>query len=493
MHYETLEARFSKINDLNHALAMLHWDDAAMMPSGGGVARAEAVATLNGLIHDQLSAPEVADLIQATGDEPLDAWQRANVREMERSFDAAMALPVDLVRAYSKATSICEQRWRQLRAVNDFKGVLSLLNEVVNLTRQRAQCLAEAKGLGLYDALLDVYEPGLRQADVDPLFGSLSDFLPDCIDSILARQAPVIPIEGPFTEQRQASLGRLMMARLGFDFDHGRLDVSHHPFCGGVPDDTRITTRYNETNFLESLFGVLHETGHALYEQGLPSSWRNQPVGGSGGMALHESQSLFMEMQVCRSPAFIQFAAPHIRDAFDADNESEKWSVDNLLRHVRKVGRGFIRVDADEATYPMHVILRYELEKSLVGGALDPADVPDAWDEKMRSYLGLSTAGNDADGCMQDVHWFSGAIGYFPTYTLGALAAAQLFQSATEAVHNLSDSIGLGEFGELVGWLRREVHSQGRLLGTGPLIEKITGRPLGAEAFMGHIQGRYLD
>ncbi|MEE3183384.1 MAG: carboxypeptidase M32 [Pseudomonadota bacterium] len=493
MHYETLEARFSKINDLNHALAMLQWDDAAVMPSGGGVARAEAVATLNGLIHDQLSTPEVAELIQATADEPLDAWQRANVLEMKRSFDTAMAVPVDLVTAYSKATSICEQTWRRLRAANDFKGVLSLLSEVVNLTRRRAQCLAEAKGLGRYDALFDTYEPGLRQTDVDPLFSSLSDFLPECIDSILARQQPVIPIDGPFTERRQANLGRLMMARLGFDFDHGRLDVSHHPFCGGVPDDTRITTRYNESNFLESLFGVLHETGHALYEQGLPSTWRNQPVGSSGGMALHESQSLFMEMQVCRSPAFIAFAAPHIRDAFGGDNESEKWSVDNLLRHVRKVGRGFIRVDADEATYPLHVILRYELEKALVVGDLDSADVPDAWDEKMRSHLGLSTTGNDADGCMQDVHWFSGAIGYFPTYTLGALAAAQLFQSATESIDDLPDSIALGEFGALVGWLRREVHSQGRLLATGPLIEKITGRPLGTEAFRVHLQDRYLD
>tara|TARA_B100001245_G_scaffold64860_1_gene44941 strand:+ start:1533 stop:3020 length:1488 start_codon:yes stop_codon:yes gene_type:complete len=493
MHYETLEARFSKINNLNHAVAMLSWDDAAVMPPGGGVARAEALATLNGVLHGELSAPEIADLIHATADEPLEAWQRANVREMERSFDAAMAVPADLVTAYSKATSICEQRWRQLRAANDFNGILPLLSEVVNLTRHRAQCLAEAKGLELYDALLDIYEPGLRQADVDPLFRVLLDFLPGCIDSILARQEPAIPIEGPFAEDRQANLGRVMMTRLGFDFEHGRLDVSHHPFCGGVPDDTRITTRYNENNFLESLFGVLHETGHALYEQGLPSLWRTQPVGGSGGMALHESQSLFMEMQVCRSPDFIAFAAPHIRDAFGGGNESAEWSADNLLQHVRKVGRGFIRVDADEATYPMHVILRYELEKALVAGNLDPADIPDAWNEKMQSYLGLDTEGNDADGCMQDVHWFSGAIGYFPTYTLGALAAAQLFKSAMEAIDDLPGLIAHGEFGSLVGWLRHQVHSQGRLLATGPLIEKITGEPLSAQAFKVHLESRYLD
>ena len=493
VHYETLEARFSKINDLNHALAMLSWDDAAVMPSGGGLARAEALATLNGLIHGELSSPQMADLIQATADERLDPWQRANVFEMERSFDAAMAVPVDLVTAYSKAKSICEQRWRRLRAANDFKGILPLLSEVVNLTRRRAQCLGEANGLARYDALLDIHEPGLRQADVDPLFSSLLDFLPACIDSILSRQQTAIPIEGPFAEERQADLGRLMMARLGFDFDHGRLDVSHHPFCGGVPEDTRITTRYNENNFLESLFGVLHETGHALYEQGLPATWRSQPVGGSGGMALHESQSLFMEMQVCRSTAFISFAAPHIRDAFGGDNESAEWSADNLLQHIRKVGRGLIRVDADEATYPMHVILRYELEKALVAGDLKPVDIPDAWDEKMQSFLGLSTAGNDADGCMQDVHWFSGTIGYFPTYTLGALIAAQLFKSATEAIDDLPGLIARGDFGRLVGWLRQQIHSQGRLLATGPLIEKITGEPLSTTAFKTHLEGRYLD
>ncbi|MCS5566741.1 MAG: carboxypeptidase M32 [Pseudomonadales bacterium] len=493
MHYKKLEARFAKINDLNHALSMLSWDDAAVMPTGGGVARAEALATLNGLIHTELSAPEIPDLIDAAADEPLDAWQSANVLEMKRSCEDAMAVPADLVMAYSKATSLCEQRWRQLRAANDFKGILPLLSEVVNLTKRRAQCLSEAKGLGQYDALLDTFEPGLRQVDIDPLFSSLLDFLPACIDSILSQQEPAIPIEGPFAEDRQANLGRLMMAQLGFDFDHGRLDVSHHPFCGGVPDDTRITTRYNENNFLESLFGVLHETGHALYEQGLPASWRTQPVGGSGGMALHESQSLFMEMQVCRSPAFIAFAAPHIRNAFGGGNESAEWSADNLLRHVRKVGRGFIRVDADEATYPMHVILRYDLEKALVAGDLDPAEIPDAWDEKMRSYLGLGTVGNDADGCMQDVHWFSGTIGYFPTYTLGALAAAQLFKSATQAIDDLPGLISHGEFEGLVGWLRQNVHSQGRMLATGPLIEKVTGEPLSAEPFKAHLVARYLD
>ena len=328
MHYKKLEARFAKINDLNHALSMLSWDDAAVMPTGGGVARTEALATLNGLIHTELSAPEIPDLIHAAVDEPLDAWQRANVLEMKRSYEDAMAVPADLVMAYSKATSLCEQRWRQLRAANDFKGILPLLGEVVNLTKRRAECLSEAKGLGQYDALLDTFEPGLRQVDIDPLFTSLLDFLPGCIDSILSQQEPAIPIEGPFVEDRQANLGRLMMAQLGCDFEHGRLDVSHHPFCGGVPDDTRITTRYNENNFLESLFGVLHETGHALYEQGLPASWRTQPVGGCGGMALHESQSLFIEMQVCRSPAFIAFAAPHILNAFGGGNESGEWSDD---------------------------------------------------------------------------------------------------------------------------------------------------------------------
>ena len=492
MSYDLLYERFKRVGDLNHALGMLTWDDAAMMPAGGGNARSESIATLSGMTHELVSDPALGDWLQTAEQVQLSSWQRANVREMRREWQQARSVPGDLVVAFSKATSTCEQAWRRLRSDNDFASIVPMLTEVVNLTRQRAACLAQASGASKYDALLDQYEPGLKQADFAPMFALLRDFLPGFIDDAVARQSAATPIAGPFPEADQGSLARILMGHMGFDFDRGRLDTSHHPFCGGDPDDTRITTRYNTDDFLESLFAVLHETGHALYEQGLPADWRGQPVGAAGGMALHESQSLLMEMQVCRGREFLKFAAPIICEAFGGDRDAEAWSAENLRRMATKVEKGFIRVDADEATYPLHVILRYELESALIDETLDVADLPAAWNDKMQTYLGLSTLGNDTDGCMQDVHWFAGLIGYFPTYTLGALAAAQIFETAQTALDRVHGDLENGDFSRLVAWLRANVHGSGRLTPSMDLIEAVSGRPLDTQAFQAHVQRRYL-
>jgi carboxypeptidase Taq len=280
------------------------------------------------------------------------------------------------------------------------------------------------------------------------------------------------------------------MTRLGFDFDHGRLDVSTHPFCGGIPDDVRITTRYDEADFASALMGVLHETGHALYERGLPEAWRRQPVGQSGGMTLHESQSLLIEMQACRSREFLSYAAPLMRAAFGG--KGPEWEVDNLHRLYTRVQPGFIRVDADEVTYPAHILLRYRLERALVSGDLALADLPGAWDEGMQRLLGLAPP-NDAVGCLQDIHWFDGAWGYFPSYTLGALLAAQLFEAAREGEPEIAPAISRGEFAPLLSWLRANVHGKGRLVDTEALVIQATGRPLGTEAFLAHLRRRYLQ
>ena len=263
------------------------------------------------------------------------------------------------------------------------------------------------------------------------------------------------------------------MERLGFDFHHGRLDVSLHPFCGGTPDDVRITTRYDEADFRSALMGVMHETGHALYERGLPAAWRGLPVGDARGMMLHESQSLLIEMQVCRSRAFLAFAAPLLREAFGGDGPA--WRADNLYRYYTRVEPGFIRVEADEVTYPAHVILRYDLERAMIAGDLDPADLPGAWNDGMRKLLGI-TPPNDRLGCLQDIHWYDGAWGYFPTYTLGAMAAAQIFQAAVAAEPAIPDGIARGEFAPLVGWLRANVHGKGSLL-SGPRAADRSDRP----------------
>jgi carboxypeptidase Taq len=281
-----------------------------------------------------------------------------------------------------------------------------------------------------------------------------------------------------------------LMERIGFDFAHGRLDISAHPFCGGTPDDVRITTRYNVEDFARALMGVLHETGHALYQRGLPTEWRLQPVGRARGMAMHESQSLLLEMQVCRSRAFSTYAAPIIRDAFGG--AGPEWEVDALYRRQIQVRRGFIRVDADEVTYPAHVILRYRLERAMLGGDLRPADLPGAWAAAMREMLGVA-ADNDREGCLQDIHWYDGNWGYFPTYTLGALIAAQLFESVQRDVPGLMQTIAAGEFASLIEWVRERVHSKGSLLSTAQLVETATGQSLGTASFERHLRDRYLN
>jgi carboxypeptidase Taq len=280
------------------------------------------------------------------------------------------------------------------------------------------------------------------------------------------------------------------MERLGFDFAHGRLDESLHPFCGGTPDDLRITTRYEEGDFTRALMGVLHETGHALYEHGLPAEWRRQPVGGARGMSLHESQSLLVEMQACRSREFLDFAAPLLRETFGGSGPA--WSAENLHRLATRVERGFIRVDADEATYPAHVILRYRLERALVAGDLALADLPGAWGDGMVELLGVRPP-DDRQGCLQDIHWYDGAWGYFPTYTLGAMSAAQLFEAAKRAVPDLLPAIAAGEFAPLVRWLRDNVHAKGSRYSTDEILTQATGRKLDAGAFERHLRLRYLD
>jgi carboxypeptidase Taq len=280
-----------------------------------------------------------------------------------------------------------------------------------------------------------------------------------------------------------------LMERIGFDFANGRLDTSAHPFCGGTPDDVRITTRYNEDDFARALMGVLHETGHALYQRGLPAEWRRQPVGRARGMAVHESQSLLLEMQACRSRAFVKFAAPILREAFGGAGPG--WDEDALYRRQTQVRRSLIRVDADEVTYPAHVILRYRLERAMIEGDLVPAELPGAWAEGLRGLLGIAP-NTDREGCLQDIHWYDGAWGYFPTYTLGAMIAAQLFAALRHAVPEVMEAIAAGDFAPLLGWLREHVHSKGSLLTTAELVQGATGRPLETASFERHLRDRYL-
>jgi carboxypeptidase Taq len=487
--YRALETRFKRGADLYGALSMLQWDHQVMMPPGGNAVRAEQMATLRQIAHELLTSAETGDLLDQAASEALDPWQAANLREMRRRYVHATALTSDLVVATVRAAAEAEMRWREARPSADFALLRPALEEVVRLTREKAAAKSAALGLPLYDALLDGYEPGMRSAEIDALFAPLAAFLPDFLEQVLGRQAAPLPITATFPAARQKALGERLMAALGFEFDHGRLDESLHPFCGGVPDDVRMTARYDERDLASGLMAVLHETGHALYNAGLPAAWRHQPVGAPRSTGVHESQSLLIEMQVCRSRAFLGYLAPLLGATFEVDGAA--FTADNLYRQATRVERSLIRVDADEVTYPLHIILRYRLEQALLGGDLEVADLPGAWNDGMKELLGIVPP-SDREGVLQDIHWPTGAFGYFPCYTLGALMAAQLFEALAAAVPELAAEIGRGEFGSLLGWLRANIHEQGSLPETQELLVQATGRPLTPQPFLAHLERRYL-
>lgn len=492
--YRRLEAQEKRMAAISGALAMLGWDRAVMMPEGGAAARAEQMAGLGLVLHEMQTDPARADLIAdaQAGGGSLDPWQRANLHEIARAFARATVKPADLVENLSHARAATEMAWRRARADNDFAAVAPLLANLLSLVREEAAVVGEALGLDPYDALLDGYDPGLRTHHFVPVFARLAEAIPPLLDTVIERQAAAgapLPLAGPFELAKQEKMGRDIMQRLGFDFHHGRLDVSHHPFTGGVPDDSRITTRYSDGEFIQSLMAVIHETGHSLYERGLPAQWRGQPVGDARGMTMHESQSLLFEMQAGRSPAYVAYLARLARDAFGGHGPA--WDAANLLKHYHKVDRGVIRVYADEISYPLHVILRTGLERDMIAGKLAVDDLPQAWRAGMVELLGIEPE-SDRDGCLQDIHWYGGAFGYFPTYTLGALAAAQLFQAALARHPDIEAELARGRADSLLAFVRERVHSLASSTATGDILQAATGRPLGPEAFIAHLQQRYL-
>ncbi len=489
--YARLAARFARIATIGEAASVLGWDASAMMPPGGGAARGDQLAVLAGLAHGLLTAPEVADDL-AAADVRTGEWDAANLGLMRHAHIRATAIPEDLVEAQARANSACEKVWREARRNSDFAAVSPYLAEVVSLVRQTADAMAPALGLSPYDALMDGYQRGIGAADVGPVFARYEAFLRAALpraEERQARQPPPTALQGVFPADRQEGLCRHLSARAGLEFDHARLDRSTHPFCGGTPTDVRITTRYNEADPAQALMGVLHETGHALYERGLPAGYARQPVGAAAGMAAHESQSLIIEMQSCRSDPFLAWLGPELHGTFGG--AAEPYAPANLSRLWRRIERGLIRVDADEMTYPAHVILRFRLEQALISGQLQVGDLPGAWRDGLMALLGVAPP-DDARGCLQDIHWYDGAFGYFPSYTLGAMAAAQLMAAARREAEDLDAGLGRGDLGPLVAWLRLRVHGQGSRLGFNGLLREATGKPLDPADFEAHLTARYL-
>jgi carboxypeptidase Taq len=489
--YPELKQIFEKIHNLKHLEAIAHWDEAVMMPTGGGEARAHAMATLSTILHNMLTDSKIPTLIHAAKEEPLkNSWDQANLRLIEKKYLHASCVPSDLIEEFTKATVTSEQAWRKLRAENNWKDFIPFLKKTLDCSKKIADIHAKVANKSSYDVLLDDFSPGLSRTLLDPLFTKLKQTLPKLIKQVQSKQiqTPKTPL-GPFPIEQQRQLAVALMNTIGFDFNRGRLDVSHHPFCGGVPQDVRITSRYNPEEFITSAMAVCHETGHAKYEQNLPEEWLTQPVGQALGMAIHESQSLLIEMQVCRSQEFMDFLSPLVKNHL---GDHPDLAAENLYALYTEVKPLLIRVDSDELTYPLHVILRYEIEKELIDGTLKVEDLPQVWNEKMTEYLGLSTENNYKDGVMQDVHWPAGLFGYFPAYTIGALVAAQLFATAKKIHPQLLQQIQQGNFSLLFQWLKENVHSKASSVDFDQLLIAATGETLNPDFFIQHLKKRYL-
>jgi carboxypeptidase Taq len=491
--YQRLTARFERIAVVKETLSMLGWDEAAVMPDGGATARADQLAMLSGIAHGMLIEPVVADDLAAAEAPAGDLVAARNLALMRREHRQAVALPGDLVEALARQSSSCEKVWRAARAAADFSMVARPLGALLALSREKAHALSVATGLSPYDALIDSYQPGIRAAEISTIFARYEQFLQRALplaEAVQAQREQRGPGTAPFAVAAQEALCRKLAAQAGLDFTGARLDRSMHPFCGGTPTDIRITTRYDEADFCSALTGVLHETGHALYEAGLPRAQARQMVGYAAGMAVHESQSLIIEMQAVRSDAFLRYLGPVVAAGFGQDVRD--FTPDRLSARLRRVERSFIRVEADEMTYPAHVILRFRLESALIAGDLAVADLPGAWNEGMRDLLGIVPP-DDAQGCLQDIHWYTELFGYFPSYTLGAMAAAQLMVAARRAEPGLDAALAQGDFSPLLSWLRAHIHHQGSMFGFNELLQRATGKPLDPADFEAHLTQRYLS
>ena len=486
--YAALLAHTRETHLLATTSALLAWDQETGMPPSAGEVRAQQLALLARLAHERATDPRVADWLAACEASPLgDPDRAANVRELRRDHDRATRLPPSLVEELASVESRAQQAWAAARAASDFAAFLPWLERIVALQQQKADCLRR-DDQGRWDALADIYEPGMRAADLRQLFAPLRQRLVALRERLTAGTPPDTSFSRvPIDEARQEAFVRAVVTAMGFDFTRGRIDRSAHPFCTTTGADVRLTTRFRGDDVLDALGSTMHEAGHGLYEQGLDPAALGTPLGEAVSLGIHESQSRLWENHVGRSRAFWQWCWPlaqqHLGSACDGYDADAVFAAGNL------VTPSLIRVEADEATYDLHVMVRFELEQELLDGTLPVAELPLRWNAFYRDLLGVEVP-DDRRGCLQDVHWSCGLFGYFPTYTLGNLFAAQFFAAADRALGGLGSLLRRGEFGPLREWLREHVHRHGRRYSPDELCRRATGAPLSAEPFLAHLETR---
>ncbi|MFQ5499541.1 MAG: carboxypeptidase M32 [Candidatus Zixiibacteriota bacterium] len=492
--YEELVKRVREISILASCGSVLGWDEQTYMPRGGAELRSEQLGLLSGMTHDQFTDPRIGELLSELEQSDLvkDPVSEAavNTRELRHLYDKETKLPKELVEELSKTRTLAQAAWVEARKKGDFKSFLPWLEKTVELSRRKADAYGyEGEP---YNALLDDYEPGMTTGEIETVFATLRDELVKLLDKV--KGAPKKPdksiVEREYNVETQRLFGEAVASAMGFDFTEGRLDITAHPFCSSPgPGDTRITTRYNPNRLNDALFGIMHEAGHGLYEMGLDKKKHfGSPMGESVSLGIHESQSRMWENQVGRSKAFWKYFFPQAQRMFrDALGDV---SLDDFYGAINDVAPSYIRVEADEATYNLHILLRFELERALMTGDLKPADVPGEWDSRFEKYLGIKVD-HIANGCLQDVHWAAGLIGYFPTYTLGNLYSAQFFGQAKKDIPDLYEQFERGDYLTLLAWLRENIHKHGQRYRAKKLVEVVTGGKLSQKPLIDYMNEKY--
>jgi carboxypeptidase Taq len=487
--------RFATAGKLDGAATLLSWDANTHMPAGGAWARGEEAAALAEVIAGLVGSPEAGgelDEAEAMAG-ALEPDDRADLAEMRRIFRHNATVPKALLAEKSRLSAALRAVWVKAKPASDWASFAPGFADLLDVIREIAAAKAAALGTTPYSALIDEFDPGVDEAAIDPIFADLAAFLPPLIAEVRERQASwgaPIPF-GPVPVERQRALADRLARRIGHDPDHFRVDVAPHPFSmTGSPGDVRFTTRYDMDNVKFTVAATMHEAGHSMYEFNLPRAFAFRPAGQARGMTVHESQSISIERMAGRSREFLAWLAPQLADI--SGDRSECWSIANVLNTWRRLDDGFIRVEADDIAYPLHVILRYRLEQALLSGDLPVADVPGAWNELFAKLLGRIPP-SDGQGCLQDTHWAVGLFGYFPNYAMGAMLAAQLFERATADDPDILPALGRGDFGPYFAWLKPRIHARGSLVDFATLVTEATGAPLSAAAFKRLVRRRYLE
>jgi carboxypeptidase Taq len=488
--YERLTALGKELQLVSDSAALLGWDQEVLLPSRGIPYRAEQMSWFCGYVHERFTAAEVGEWIAEAEDQTKagDVVAAANCREWRHEYDRSTCLPTKLVQELAEARVHSQAAWAEARKVSDFRRFSPHLQKLVDLSREHAERWGYDDQL--YDALIDRFERGATARGLVGTLGSLRTSLLPIVEAATSRPPyDRSGLSGHYPVERQQAFNREVAESIGFDFEAGRIDTAVHPFCSGMaPYDTRLTTRYDETDFLSSLFGVLHEAGHGLYEQGLPKDWRGQPVGNSVSLGVHESQSRLWENHVGRSRGFWEKWLPRAIHFFP---HLMGLTPEDLYAAVNQAERSHIRVEADEVTYDLHILLRFELECAIFSGDLAIADIPGEWNRRFESYFGLPVR-NDAEGCLQDIHWSMGIFGYFPTYSLGNLNAAHLASAAKSQDPAVDAAFASADYAPLLAWMRKHLHEAGSLHLPDDLVTRAAGAPVTSEALVSHLRERYL-